>query len=294
MLRFSGAGVTDVGKVRDHNEDSAFMAPYVALVADGVGGAAAGEVASATTAYVVSAHALARFGSDPAQLLRDAVVTARQSLERGVQSDLMRAGMATTLTALLTDGTRIVLGHIGDSRGYLFAEGRLTRISSDHTYVQRLVDAGQLDPDAARRHPWRNVVVRSLNADPSPHDVESPEGLDIVELEPRVGDRYLLCSDGVTDLVSDERIAEVLLIADPHSAAARLVEDALLAGRDRQCHLSGVRRDRRATSDRGRHAHRCRDRRRQRRRRRGRSHRLSVARVPVCLITGIPGQHQSQ
>ena len=74
MLRFSGAGVTDVGKVRDHNEDSAFMAPYVALVADGVGGAAAGEVASATTAYVVSAHALARFGSDPAQLLRDAVV----------------------------------------------------------------------------------------------------------------------------------------------------------------------------------------------------------------------------
>ena len=230
MLRFSGAGVTDVGKVRDHNEDSAFMAPYVALVADGVGGAAAGEVASATTAYVVSAHALARFGSDPAQLLRDAVVTARQSLERGVQSDLMRAGMATTLTALLTDGTRIVLGHIGDSRGYLFAEGRLTRISSDHTYVQRLVDAGQLDPDAARRHPWRNVVVRSLNADPALNDVESPEGLDIVELEPRVGDRYLLCSDGVTDLVSDERIAEVLLIADPHSAAARLVEDALLAG----------------------------------------------------------------
>ncbi len=168
MLRFSGAGVTDVGKVRDHNEDSAFMAPYVALVADGVGGAAAGEVASATTAYVVSAHALARFGSDPAQLLRDAVVSARQSLERGVQSDLMRAGMATTLTALLTDGSRIVLGHIGDSRGYLFAEGQLTRISSDHTYVQRLVDAGQLDPDAARRHPWRNVVVRSLNADPRP------------------------------------------------------------------------------------------------------------------------------
>ena len=200
MLRFSGAGVTDVGKVRDHNEDSAFMAPYVALVADGVGGAAAGEVASATTAYVVSAHALARFGSDPAQLLRDAVVTARQSLERGraERPDASRNGHDAHRAAHRRH--RIVLGHIGDSRGYLFADGRLTRISSDHTYVQRLVDAGQLDPDAARRHPWRNVVVRSLNADPGLHDVESPEGLDIVELEPRVGDRYLLCSDGATDL----------------------------------------------------------------------------------------------
>jgi serine/threonine protein phosphatase PrpC len=102
----------------------------------------------------------------------------------------------------------------------------LTQVSSDHTYVQKLVDAGQLAPDAARRHPWRNVVLRSLQADPH----LAREGLDVVELEPRVGDRYLLCSDGLTDLVPEERIAEVLEIADPHSAAARLVEDALLAG----------------------------------------------------------------
>lgn len=226
MLRFSGAGVTDVGRVRDHNEDSAFMAPYVALVADGVGGAAAGEVASATTAYVVSAYALAHFGADPARMLCDAVAITRQSLQRGVQTDLMRSGMATTLTALVTDGARIVLGHVGDSRGYRFAEGRLTRISSDHTYVQKLVDAGQLEPEAVRRHPWRNVVLRSLHADPD----QATDDIDIVELEPREGDRYLLCSDGLTDLVSEDRIAEALAIADPHSAAARLVEDALVAG----------------------------------------------------------------
>ncbi len=226
MLRFTGAGVTDVGLVRDHNEDSGFMAPYVALVADGVGGAAAGEVASATAAYVISAHALANFGDDPAQLVIDAVKATRQSLQRGVVDDGIRSGMATTLTTIVTDGTRVVLGHIGDSRGYLFSEGRLVRISRDHTYVQRLVDAGQLTPEGARRHPWRNVVVRSLHADPE-LAIDEP---DIIELEARPGDRYLLCSDGLTDLVSEERIAEVLQISDPHSAAARLVEDAIVAG----------------------------------------------------------------
>lgn len=226
MLRFTGAGVTEVGLVRDHNEDSAFMAPYVALVADGVGGAAAGEVASATVAYVVSAYALGHFGTDPAQLLAAAVRAAMQSLQRGVESDRMRTGMATTLTTLVTDGTSIILGHIGDSRGYRFADSRLTRITSDHTYVQKLVDAGHLDPEAALRHPWRHVVVRSLHADPS----LAVEDLDVIELEPRAGDRYLLCSDGLTDLVPEERIAEVLQLVDPHSAAARLVEDALVAG----------------------------------------------------------------
>jgi len=226
MLRFSGAGVTDVGLVRDHNEDSGFMGPYVALVADGVGGAAAGEVASATAAYVVSAHALGSFGTDPGQMITEAVDATRRILHQGVESDQLRAGMATTLTALATDGTRIVLGHLGDSRGYLYADGRLVRISSDHTYVQRLVDAGQLEPSAVRSHPWRNVVLRSLHADPA----LAIDGPDIVELEARAGDRYLLCSDGLTDLVSEERIAEVLQLVDPHSAAARLVEDALVAG----------------------------------------------------------------
>lgn len=226
MLRFSGSGVTDVGLVRDHNEDSAFLGPYVALVADGVGGAAAGEVASATAAYVVAAVARQRHGDDPASVLSDGIQLANESLTEGVEADLQRSGMATTMTAVVTDGSRVVMAHIGDSRGYLFRDERLMRVSSDHTYVQQLVDAGQLDPDAVRRHPWRNVVLRSLHG----KGADSQEHADLVELGLLPGDRMLLCSDGLTDLVSEDRIAEVLHLADPQSAAARLVHDALEAG----------------------------------------------------------------
>lgn len=226
MLRFSGVGVTDDGLVREHNEDSAFLGPYVALVADGVGGAAAGEVASATAAYVVSSVARQRQGDDPAAVLDQGIRLANQSLTDGVDADLLRSGMATTLTAVATDGARVVMAHIGDSRGYLFRAGGLERVSRDHTWVQQLVDAGQLTPEAARQHPWRNVVLRSLQGRGS----EREERADLVELDLAPGDRMMLCTDGLTDLVSESRIAEVLHLADSQSAAARLVEDALEAG----------------------------------------------------------------
>lgn len=226
MLRFSGVGVTDVGRVRDHNEDSGFLGPYVALVADGVGGAAAGEVASATAAYVVASVARQRQREDPASALAEGIQLAVQSLSDGVAADLDRAGMATTMTAVVTDGDRVVMAHIGDSRGYLFRDGRLVRVSRDHTYVQQLVDQGHLDPDAVRRHPWRHVVLRALHGE----EGSLQEHADLVELGLVVGDRVLLCSDGLTDLVPEQRIAEVLHLKDPHSAAARLVEDAVEAG----------------------------------------------------------------
>jgi protein phosphatase len=226
MLRFSGAGVSDVGRVRAHNEDSAFLGPYAALVADGVGGAAAGEVASATAAYVVSATALARFGQDPVEVARHAISTAREWLRRGIEYDELRAGMATTLTALICDGRRVVLGHLGDSRAYLFRDGELRQISRDHTYVQHLIDIGQLTPEAVREHPWRNVVMRSLDGAPAT-ELSEP---DLVELELVVGDRILLCSDGLTDLVPDEGIADALGLDDSSAAAASLTEAALLAG----------------------------------------------------------------
>ena len=132
--------------------------------------------------------------------------------------------MATTLTALVCDGDRVVLGHVGDSRAYLLRDGGLTQLSCDHTYVQRLVDNGQLDAISAWRHPWRNVVLRSIDGDPV------AEGLDLVPVRVAVGDRLLLCSDGLTDLVPDPMVAELLTIADPHSAAAALVQAALAAG----------------------------------------------------------------
>ena len=204
MLRFSGAGVSDVGLVRSDNEDSAFVGPYVAVVADGVGGAAAGEVASATATYAVAATVLSRFGDLPETLLRDGAEAARASVQRGVQTDLNRLGMATTLTALVCDGERVVLGHVGDSRAYLLRDGALAQISRDHTYVQRLVDNGQLDAVAAWRHPWRNVVLRSIDGDPL------EEGIDLVPVRVVPGDRLLLCSDGLSDLVPDQLIEELL------------------------------------------------------------------------------------
>jgi PPM family protein phosphatase len=223
MLRFSGSGVSDVGRVRPHNEDSGFLGPYVAVVADGVGGAAAGEVASATAAYVVAATALARFGDDPVAVVVRGVEDAFASLHAGVAADADLAGMATTLTAVVTDGTRFALGHVGDSRAYLLREGRLRQISHDHTYVQHLVDTGQLDPAERAGHPWSNIVLRSLDGGPD-------RSFDVTDLEVQVGDRLLLCSDGLSDLVADERIAEVLRLTDPHSAAAVLTQSALLAG----------------------------------------------------------------
>jgi protein phosphatase len=226
MLRFSGKGMTDVGRVREANEDSAFLGPYVALVADGVGGAAAGEVASATVAYVVSAIARLRHEQDPVRVLQDAIEAARESLQTGIDADLQRAGMATTLTALATDGTRVVLGHLGDSRGYLLRDGVLRQVTTDHTYVQQLIAAGHLVPEQARTHPWRNVVMRSLHGGPA----EVDQAPDIIALDLGPGDRLLLCSDGLTDMVRDERIAEILHVPDPEVAATGLVDAALEAG----------------------------------------------------------------
>lgn len=226
MLRFSGAGVSDIGRVRPHNEDSAFQGPYLALVADGVGGAAAGEVASATATYVVAATALARFGQDVETVLGDAIGAARENLRTGVRQDPARAGMATTLSALMCDGRRVVLGHLGDSRAYRLREGRLAQLSHDHTYVQHLLDTGQLSTDRAPQHPWRNVVMRSLDGGPETGLAEP----DLVDVDARVGDRFLLCTDGLTDLVPADRITGLLGSEDPEVAAAGLTEAALAAG----------------------------------------------------------------
>jgi len=226
MLRFSGTGVSDIGSVREHNEDSAFVAPYVALVADGVGGAAAGEVASATVAYVASSVALSRFGDRPEDVIRDAVAAARANLRRGVEDDSSRDGMATTLTMLVSDGARILLGHVGDSRAYRYRAGNLVQLSRDHTYVQTLIDAGMLRPEEMAVHPWRNVVLRSLQGSPEAELTD----VDVLEVTTRPGDRLMLCSDGLTDMVADERIAEVMRLKDPHSAAAVLTQAALEAG----------------------------------------------------------------
>jgi len=226
MLRISGTGESHVGLVRANNEDAAFLGPTCMLVADGVGGGAAGEVASASTAYAVAATALARSGDDPAAILRDAIALAQSQIRAGVVADPERTGMATTLTAVVTDGTSFALAHLGDSRGYVFRDGDLTRVTHDHTYVQELLDEGRLDDLAAAHHPWRNVVLRSVNG--------SEEGSpDILALFLRPGDRILLASDGLTDLVDEAAIAEILAQRSDDDAVGALVAAALgRGGRD--------------------------------------------------------------
>jgi len=226
VLKISGAGFSHVGLVRENNEDAGFVGPTCALVADGVGGGAAGEVASATTAYVVSAMSLMRPGANPVALLDEAVQTAQEQVAHGAALDPSRAGMATTLTALVTDGSTFAVAHLGDSRGYLFRDGMLARITRDHTYVQDLIDQGRLDPDDAATHPWRNVVMRSVNG--HPHDVA-----DVMPIDLREGDRVLLASDGVTDLVPEPMIADILGRKADDAAVESLVAAALgFGGRD--------------------------------------------------------------
>jgi serine/threonine protein phosphatase PrpC len=223
LLHFSYGAASHVGLVREHNEDAGFAGPYLQLVADGVGGAAAGEIASATTTYVVSALAMGRPDQDGASLLAEAVGTAHRELQRGVHDDEARHGMATTLTAVLAREGRVTLVHVGDSRAYLLRGGELRRLSTDQTLVQLLVDKGELTPDQIAGHPYRNVVLRSVNGD---EPVEPAlQDLDLV-----VGDRLLLCSDGLTDFVPEPEIVEALAVADPDESAQELVALALAAG----------------------------------------------------------------
>ncbi|WP_435746613.1 PP2C family protein-serine/threonine phosphatase [Nocardioides sp. SYSU DS0663] len=223
MLRFVGSGVSDVGLVRSNNEDSGFVGGGLCLVADGVGGAAAGEVASATAAQAFL-DAVASGVGDPEEVFARATDLARAGIRRAIQRDLSRLGMATTLTAVLSDGDRVVLGHVGDSRAYRLRGGTLVRLSTDHTYVAHLLESGQLRAGDLARHPWRNVVLRSLDGDPAEQEI------DVVAVDVVVGDRLLLCSDGLSDLVSEERIAELLGGPRTDDAARLLLEEALAAG----------------------------------------------------------------
>jgi len=193
------------------------------LVADGVGGRAAGEVASATAAYVVSALALTDPGGDPVAMLREGILRAQEQVAAGVLQDTTRTGMATTLTALATDGETFAVAHVGDSRGYVFRDGRLTRITVDHTFVQRLVEEGTLDETDVPAHPWRHVVLRSING-------TAAEGGDVTAIRLDVGDRVLLASDGLTDLVPEPDIESTLARHHDDAAVESLLDAALRAG----------------------------------------------------------------
>ena len=214
---------TDVGHVRSDNEDAAYAGSRLLAVADGMGGAAAGEVASHVAISALAPLDDDAPGSDMLGALHDAVMDADDRLRDLVAGDAALTGMGTTVTALLAAGTRIAIAHLGDSRAYLLRDGELRQITHDHTFVQALVDAGDLAPDEAASHPKRSLLLRSLQGT---GDVD----LDLSVREARIGDRYLLCTDGLSGVVTADTMAETLTAKTPAEAADRLVSLALRAG----------------------------------------------------------------
>jgi serine/threonine protein phosphatase PrpC len=220
-VTLNAAVVSDLGLLRPNNEDAAFAGRRVIAVADGIGGGPAGEVASRIAIKALTE--VDEQDDDPLQSLRRAVETANRTIKEATQADPAAEGMGTTLTALIISDGAAVMVHIGDSRAYLFRDGTLHQITRDDTYVQNLVDDGMITADQARHHPHKSVITASLQGRTYSARYST------VNTEP--GDSFLLCSDGLSDIVTDEAIALVLRnAADPGAAAERLVKLALQAG----------------------------------------------------------------
>ncbi|HNJ96938.1 MAG TPA: Stp1/IreP family PP2C-type Ser/Thr phosphatase [Ilumatobacteraceae bacterium] len=218
---------THPGRVREGNEDAFVAEPMVFVVADGMGGHQAGEVASAIAAKTL--HDRLGNGAATIDVAVAAVVEANAAIFQAAHTNLDQRGMGTTLTAMVvlptTDaGARLAVLNVGDSRTYVLRGGRLRRISVDHSYVQELVSTGHISEAEARNHPRRNIVTRALGIEPSVR-------VDTWVLPFVRGDRYVLCSDGLVDEVDDREIADVLAVhASPQAAAEALVDVALRHG----------------------------------------------------------------
>jgi len=213
---------SDRGLVRGNNEDSVYAGPRLLAIADGMGGHAAGEVASKIVISTLESLDEDRPLGDLLSSLREAVERANQGIADEVKRDAELDGMGTTLTALRFSGAQIGLAHVGDSRAYLMRGDHLAQITHDDTYVQSLVDQGRLTPDEAANHPRKSVILRALTGAAVDPDVSIREA--------RVGDRYLLCTDGLSDVVSAQTLFETLSDGDPQECADRLVELALRGG----------------------------------------------------------------
>jgi PPM family protein phosphatase len=215
---------SDVGLLREGNEDSAYAGPRLLAVADGMGGHAAGEVASAVAIAALSGLDEDQSTSDLMKALAEAVKRANQDLHDMVAADPSIGGMGTTLTAMLWSGARVALCHIGDSRAYVLSGGEFRQITHDHTLVQSLVDDGRISPDEAATHPQRSLLLRAL-------DGTSDAEPDLSVREAKLGDRYLLCSDGLSSVVSEETLHRTLAaIAEPDDVVLQLVELAIKGG----------------------------------------------------------------
>lgn len=211
------AGKSDVGLVRSGNEDSYLLNPPLFAVADGLGGHSAGEVASRVAVETLGVMAPSRLD---VKALARAIRQANTDVIRAAETGQGRSGMGTTITAAMVDGPNIIVAHVGDSRAYLLHLGHLQQITDDHSLVADMVRNGQLTEDEARYHPNRSVITRALGSDPNLI-------VDTFEVEATPGDRLLLCSDGLTTMLTDPEIEQILATSpSPSNAVDRLVARA--------------------------------------------------------------------
>ena len=241
-LSLSWAVKTDAGLRRTSNEDSYSTRPDIGLfiVADGMGGHVAGEVASRVAVESIAAFVEESANADPnrtwpfpfepelsfeANRLKTAFRLANRRIASAIADSQDLRGMATTASAVLHGARASCVAHIGDSRVYVLRDKQLRQLTEDHSWVEEQVRAGTMTPAAARQHPWRNVVTRALSGG------EDPE-IDVVEITPRAGERYLLCSDGLFGVVPDEKIADILAdeIGTLEDICRRLIDAANAAG----------------------------------------------------------------
>lgn len=192
--------ITDTGRKRRRNEDAYVCEPPLFAIADGMGGAQAGEVASRLAAAALKESGVETGGE---QRIFDLIQEANRRVYARSSTDPKTSGMGTTITVALVENGNVAFGHVGDSRAYLIRDGRMEQVTEDHSLVNELMKSGKLSPEEAEAHPQRSVITRALGTDP---DVDA----DTFTIEARVGDVFLLCSDGLTDMVGEREIQELV------------------------------------------------------------------------------------
>lgn len=225
-IAFTFAARSDIGLTRNSNQDSGYAGPHLLVIADGMGGAAGGDIASSVAlAHLAPLDGDSHGSDDLLDHLEHALESAHSDLGEYVAQNPALAGLGTTVIAMLRSGATAAMVHIGDSRAYLLRDGVLHQVTRDHTFVQHLIDIGQISPEEADTHPQRSIILRALG------DLSTSLDLDTTVRELRVGERWLLCSDGLSGMISDETIAETMNeIADLDECADRLIDLALRAG----------------------------------------------------------------
>ncbi|MBB3049595.1 protein phosphatase [Prauserella isguenensis] len=220
VLRY--AARSDRGLVRSNNQDSVYAGPRLLALADGMGGHAAGEVASKVVIASLAPLDDDEPGDDLVSQLRDATIQGNQAIAELVSNDPELDGMGTTLTAALFSGSKLGMVHVGDSRAYMLRGGQFSQITRDDSFVNELIEQGRITEEEAATHPQRSLLLKALTGS----EVEPS----LTVREARAGDRYLFCSDGLSGMVSNETLAEAMQIPDPQECADRMIELALKGG----------------------------------------------------------------